>query len=66
MKHQIFAVLVLSTAIGAFAQQPGGRGGGGGRGPAPQPATLIFKETWKDGPGNVPVTQAAVVNPTCF
>jgi hypothetical protein len=64
MKHQIFAVLLLSTAVGAFAQQPGGRGGGGGgRGPAATPATLIFKETWKDGPGNVPATQAAVTNP---
>jgi hypothetical protein len=64
MKRQIFTVIFLFTAASAFAQQPGGRGGGGGgRGQAPQPPSLFFKETWKDGPGNVPVTQAAVVSP---
>ena len=36
---------------------------GGGRGQAPQPPSLFLKETWKEAPGNVPVTQAFVVNP---
>jgi hypothetical protein len=61
MKRQIFALILLGTAASAFAQQPAGRGGG--RGQAPQPPSLFFKETWKDASGNVPVTQAAVVNP---
>ena len=67
MKRQIFASIGLSAAIlltaaaSAFAQQPGGRGGG--RGPAPQPPPLFFKETWKQAPGNVPMTQDFVVNP---
>src|SRR6202046_1358212 len=65
MKRQIFALIMLSmalgTASGVFAQQPGGRGGGSG--PAPQPAPLFFKETWKDFSGNVPVTQDFVTNP---
>jgi hypothetical protein len=43
----------------AFAQQPGPRGG---REQAPAPAPLFFKETWKNAPGNVPVTQAFVTN----
>jgi hypothetical protein len=59
MKRQIFALMVLATAASAFAQEPGARGGGRG---APQPPPLFFKETWKDGPGNVPMTQAGVVN----
>jgi hypothetical protein len=61
MKRQIFTVIFLSTLTGALAQEPGARGGG--RGPAPQPAPLFFKETWKEAPGNVPMTQAFVVNP---
>src|SRR5580704_7520228 len=61
MKRQLFTLILVGTATSAFAQQPGGRGGG--RGPAPQPAPLFFKETWKDFSGNVPVTQAFVVNP---
>ena len=57
-----FATLILlCAAAGAFAQQPGARGGG--RGPAPQPPPLFFKETWKDFSGNVPLTQAFVLNP---
>jgi len=60
MKRQIFGLILLCTATGAFAQQAGGRGGG--RGPA-QPPPLFFKETWKEAPGNVPVTQDFVVNP---
>lgn len=55
--------MMLLLAATAFAQQPGGRGGRGGRGPAPQPASLFFKETWKDVSGNVPMTQDFVVNP---
>jgi len=61
MKRPIFALILLCAATGVFAQQPGGRGGG--RGQAPQPPPLFFKETWKEAPGNVPVTQAFVVNP---
>lgn len=67
MKLQNFALaglstaILLSTAASALAQQPGGRGGE--RRQAPQPPPLLFKETWKEGPGNVPMTQAGVVNP---
>jgi hypothetical protein len=61
MKRHIFTVIFLCTAASAFAQQPGARGGG--RGQAPQPPPLFFKEAWKEGPGNVPATQAAVVSP---
>jgi hypothetical protein len=69
MKRSIFALILLSTALStvlstapaAFAQEPGARGGG--REKAPQPPPLFFKETWKDGPGNVPLSQALVVNP---
>jgi hypothetical protein len=61
MKRQIFTLVLLGTAIGAFAQEPGARGGG--REQAPQTAPLFFKETWKRAPGNVPVTQGYVVNP---
>lgn len=61
MKRPIFAVILCCAAGGAWAQPPGARGGG--RGPAPQPPPLFFKEIWKEAPGNVPVTQAFVVNP---
>ena len=61
MKRQLFTLMILGTATSAFAQEPAARGGG--RGEAPQPAPLFFKETWKEAPGNVPVTQAFVVNP---
>lgn len=65
MKRSIFALILVSTALstapGAFAQEPGARGGA--REKAPQPPPLFFKETWKDGPGNVPLSQALVVNP---
>ena len=61
MRRRIFTLVLLSTATSVFAQQPGARGGG--RGQAPQPPPLFFKETWKEAPGNVPVTQAFVVNP---
>jgi hypothetical protein len=58
----MFSVMLISAAS-ALAQEPGGRGGRGGRGPAPQPAPLFFKETWKDFSGNVPMTQDFIVNP---
>lgn len=61
MKRTIIALVLLYTPAVIFAQQPGGRGGA--RGPAPQPPSLFFKETWKQAPGNVPVTQDFVVNP---
>ncbi len=50
--------LVAATALAQPAGAPGGR-----RAPAPQPAPLFFRETWKDFDGNVPMTQAFVVNP---
>jgi hypothetical protein len=63
MKRQVFTLVLLGTAVGGvFAQEPGGRGGGRGPAPAPPPP-LFFKETWKQAPGNVPVTQDFVVNP---
>jgi hypothetical protein len=61
MRLRVLALIVLSTAAIGVAQQAGGRAGG--RGQAPQPPSLFFKETWKEAPGNVPVTQAFVVNP---
>ncbi|MBV9505926.1 MAG: hypothetical protein JO323_13070 [Acidobacteriia bacterium] len=61
MKQTIIGLILLCSAIGAFAQIPAERGAG--RGPAPQPPPLFFKETWKRAPGNVPVTQDFVVNP---
>jgi len=57
MKRQILSMIFLCTATSAFAQEPGG-----GREQAPQSPPLFFKETWKRAPGNVPVTQAFVVN----
>jgi hypothetical protein len=61
MKTQILILILTCAATSALAQQaPAGRGGGA-RGP--QPAQLFFKETWKQAPGNVPVTQEYVVNP---
>jgi len=53
--------MLFYCVTSVFAQQPAGRGGG--RGQAPQPPPLFFKETWKQAPGNVPVTQEFVVNP---
>ena len=61
MKLRIFSLILLCTAASGFAQQPGARGAG--RGQAPQPAPLFFKDTWKELPGNVPVTQDFVLNP---
>ena len=61
MKRQIVTLILVATATGVFAQAPAGRGGG--RGAAPQPPQLVLKETWKQAPGNVPVTQDFVTNP---
>src|SRR5258708_1785396 len=65
MKRYILITILLGAAASAFAQAPaGGRGGGGGgRGAANQPPALVLKETWKEAPGNVPVTQEFVTNP---
>jgi len=60
MKRQLFTLMFLGVATCALAQEPAPRGPG--RGEAPQPAPLFFKETWKQAPGNVPVTQAFVLN----
>lgn len=65
MKSTLFALVAL-CAIGTFAQEPNpgaakGKGKGGAR-PAPQPPQLVLKETWKDAPGNVPLTQEHVTN----
>jgi hypothetical protein len=60
MKRKILTWMLLGTAATVFAQEPGARGGAR---QAPQPPPLFFKETWKEAPGNVPVTQAFVVNP---
>ena len=59
MKRKIFTLMLLGTAMAALAQEPGGRGGPK---QAPPPPPLFFKETWKQAPGNVPVTQAFVTN----
>jgi hypothetical protein len=61
MKRQMFTLILLGMATSVFAQEPGARGGG--REQAPQLAPLFFRETWKQAPGNVPVTQGFVVNP---
>lgn len=61
MKPHIFALLLLGAAATAFAQQPEARAKG--KGQPPQPIPLFFKETWKQAPGNVPITQEYVVNP---
>jgi len=60
MNRLIFTVILLGAVSAALGQELGPRGG---RGPAPQPAPLFFKETWKDFSGNVPMTQSFVVNP---
>jgi len=61
MNRHLLPLVFLAAAASAFAQQPAGRGTG--KGPAPAPIVLVFKETWKEAPGNVPVTQDYVVNP---
>jgi hypothetical protein len=63
MKRWTLALISLLTVTGAFAQEPAGRGGGRGFAAPPPPPPLFFKETWKNAPGNVPVTQDFVTNP---
>lgn len=64
MKRCIPVLILLCAAAGAFAQEPAAPGRGFGRGFAPTPPPpLFFKETWKQAPGNVPVTQDFVTNP---
>jgi len=58
MKRPIVTLIFLSLVTSAFAQSPGPRAG-----ERSKPAPLFFKETWKDFSGNVPLTQAFVVNP---
>jgi hypothetical protein len=58
MKRQLLALIFLSSAAIAFAQAPRPAA------PKPQgPPPLFFKETWKEAPGNVPLTADFVVNP---
>jgi hypothetical protein len=59
--RRMFPLVLFGMVVGVFAQEPGTRGGR--RGEAPQPMPLFFRETWKQAPGNVPVTQDFVVNP---
>ncbi len=61
MRRQTLRWIPIFLAATAFAQQPGPARGG--RGQAPQPPPLFLKETWKQAPGNVPVTQEFVTNP---
>lgn len=51
------------SAAAVFAQAPASAPAGRGPGrAAPQPPVLVLKETWKDGPGNNPMTQEHVTN----
>ncbi len=52
MKSQILALIFVCSAAAAF-----------GQGRPQAPPSLFFKETWKEMPGNVPMTQEFVVNP---
>lgn len=61
MKRSTFAFMFCCLAATAFSQPPAPPRGA--RGAAPQPAPLFFHETWKDFDGNVPLTQAFVMNP---
>lgn len=65
MRLYILATILLSAATIAFTQEPdAARAKGKGKGPGPQPPPqLVWKETWKQAPGNVPVTQDHVTNP---
>src|SRR3954471_10155799 len=72
-------VVITALAWSLAAQQPAGAQGGGGRGAGgagrggaaaggagrgqAAPLPLFFKEAWKEGPGNIPLTQDAVTNP---
>jgi hypothetical protein len=73
----VAGLMVLSMVAVVQAQQPAGREGApagarrggaagarqGGPREAPKPIPLFFKETWKEIPGNVPVTQEHVLSP---
>jgi hypothetical protein len=61
MKRPMFALLFWCMAGSAFAQPPGAPAGP--RIQPPEPPPLFFRETWKNSDGNVPMTQAFVVNP---
>jgi len=52
-------IVSVTTAPRVFAQEPATAQAR----QAPQPIPLFFKETWKNIPGNVPLTQDFVVNP---
>jgi len=62
----VFIAMLFAAAAVAQAQEPaaGARQGGGRQGGArpapPQPAALLFKETWKPGPAAAAATQAIV------
>jgi hypothetical protein len=63
MRLYILVTILLSAATIGFTQEPEGARGKG-KGPGPQaPPQLVWKETWKQAPGNVPVTQDYVTNP---
>ena len=53
----VLAITAISS--GTFAQQAAR----GGRGAAPQPVTMVFKETWKDTSTMALMSQAYVTNP---
>jgi hypothetical protein len=62
-RQTLLTLTFVCAAVSAFAQAPAGGRAGGGAPPAPQPTPLFFKETWKQAPGNVVVTQEYVTNP---
>jgi hypothetical protein len=62
MKPLTFVLIALGAAVFTFAQQPE-PAAGRAKGKAPEPPQLVLKETWKQAPGNVPVTQEYVTNP---
>jgi len=53
----VLAITAIST--GTYAQQAAR----GGRGAAPQPVTMVFKETWKDTSTMALMSQSYVTNP---
>lgn len=62
-RQTLLTLTFVCASASAFAQAPAGGRAGGGAPPAPQPTPLFFKETWKQAPGNVLVTQEYVTNP---